>query len=159
MSFSGLEVIGGYFLNTQDIQLFKKHNQVASIVYGKNGSGKSSLSRAILEKSKLILGEIDTGDTEFSNIIFKELIPHPQQGTQQMQTSTINATNIYVYNEKFILDNIHFKEDGLDTIIMLGEIKKKYILKFLRSILQSIKNKRNLMIYQTNGLSFRINRT
>ncbi len=121
MSLAGLEITGGYFNNTREIQLFKKHNQVASIVYGKNGSGKSSISRAISEKYKLVVGENNETETEFTNIVFKELKTHPQQGTQPMETSNISSIKTYVYNESFILENIHFKDNGLDTIVMLGD--------------------------------------
>lgn len=121
MSLAALEIKGGYFLNTQEIHFFKKHRQVASIIYGKNGSGKSSITRAISENYKKALGEINESNTEFINIVFKELKAHPQQGTQPMDNSAISSIKTYVYNEDFILENIHFKDNGLDTIVMLGD--------------------------------------
>lgn len=121
MNLAGLEITGGYFTSTREIQLFKKHNQVASLVYGKNGSGKSSISRAINENYKKVLEEINESEAEFTNIVIKELKAHPQQGTQPMDTATISSIKTYVYNENFILENIHFKDNGLDTIVMLGD--------------------------------------
>lgn len=121
MNFSGLEVMGGYFNNNQEFRLFDKSSNVASIIYGKNGSGKSSISRAIKEHYAQILELGNEKEPEFTKIVFNEFREHPKQGTQMMTDDRISSLKIAVYNEDFILENIHFKDNGLDTIVMLGD--------------------------------------
>lgn len=103
-------VKGGCFTeNTALPGLLKNH---INIVYGKNGSGKSSISRAIQA------GETADNDTcEYC----------------ARYNDTLNddiKKRIFVFNENFIDECIKIQEDGLNTIVMLGEqVKNDKIIK------------------------------
>ena len=46
---SGVTIRGGYFKEARSFKLFGKQDQRVAIIYGKNGSGKSSIAKAITE--------------------------------------------------------------------------------------------------------------
>lgn len=86
------------FWNTDKIRL--------SLVYGKNGSGKSTISDAFT-----FLKNNETEDFFcLSEITFDN---HP--------LSEDDKQSIHVFNEKFIDSNIKIKEDGIDSIVMFGK--------------------------------------
>lgn len=96
-----LKVQGGYFVNeTDDFPLFQ--NSI-NILYGRNGSGKSSISRAIREFSK-------NGD---------------EDGEERKYTVSFNAdidkSSIHVFNEDFVKEKVLVDSDGVGTIVMLGK--------------------------------------
>lgn len=78
-----------------------------SLIYGKNGSGKSTIATAF-NKIK--------GD-DIRDITTAELIDKDNNVTND------DKNNIFVFDETYIDNNIRIKEDGLDTIVMLGEMK------------------------------------
>ena len=78
------------------------------LLYGRNGSGKSTIAKSI---RKILDNSID-------NIDIAEFI-NDHNGIIQVDDNF--KSNIYVFDEKYIDDNIKFKEDGLDTIVMLGK--------------------------------------
>lgn len=96
-----LKVQGGYFVNeTDDFPLFQN---TINILYGRNGSGKSSISRAIREFSKI-------GD---------------EDGEERKYTVSFNAdidkSSIHVFNEDFVKEKVLVDSDGVGTIVMLGK--------------------------------------
>lgn len=108
-----LKVCGGYFVPETSLQLFSgvpsNQKKVAcSILYGRNGSGKSTIARAFRQ----ISGVNDSGLTVASlcNEEGREIILNDDE-----------KQNIYVFDQKFIDENIRLEEeDGLNTIVMLG---------------------------------------
>ena len=96
-----LKVQGGYFVNeTDDFPLFQN---TINILYGRNGSGKSSISRAIREFSK-------NGN---------------EDGEERKYTVSFNAdidkSSIHVFNEDFVKEKVLVDSDGVGTIVMLGK--------------------------------------
>lgn len=85
-------------------QSIKKKRSLDSIIYGKNGSGKSTICKAI---NSYLLG-INRYETKLLTSCDEEYD----------ETST---KNIKIYSEFFIDNNVKFKSIGLDTIILLGE--------------------------------------
>lgn len=125
MTISKIKMSGGYFKEPTEFNLFKNHKQVATVIYGKNGSGKSSISRAFQEAFNSNF-EAPT-NYEFSSIEFYKLIPHPNQGYEFMPTSEISIP-CYVHNENFTHQTVSFNDTGLEAIVMFGEqieIKKE----------------------------------
>ncbi|WP_144505198.1 AAA family ATPase [Bacillus mycoides] len=117
MNFSAIEIKGACFKENSEFSFFDKVNQKSSIIYGKNGSGKSSLSKAFYEKKVTLMDPLHTGNYE--TLIFKELSAN-NETRNVISEETLKEVPIFVYNEDFILNNVHFKEEGLDTIVMLG---------------------------------------
>lgn len=116
-----LKLEGGYFTKEAKLNLFTdiekdKRLQLVfeksarvSLVYGINGSGKSSISRAIKEYAS------EDSNKTFSTNKFvdetgKEIILTPEQ-----------KEGIHVYNEDFIDENIKLKEDELGAIVIFGK--------------------------------------
>lgn len=118
MSISTIKIAGGYFNSQKEFNLFGNHKQVATVIYGKNGSGKSSISRAFQEG--IGLGFDLNKEKEFSSIDFYKLKSHPAQGIEPFDASEINIT-CYVHNESFTHNTVSFNDRGLETIVMFGE--------------------------------------
>lgn len=103
-----ITIDGGYFEQSTQLNLFKK-NQSLSIVYGRNGSGKTTIAKAIRQ----LVGK----DTEQST----------EEGYVSYSVST-NAVipddkkdSVFVFDEEFVRENIRTKGKGLETIVMMGE--------------------------------------
>lgn len=96
-----LKVQGGYFVNeTDDFPLFQN---TINILYGRNGSGKSSISRAIREFSKN--GDEDSEERKYI-VSFN---------------ADIDKSLIHVFNEDFVKEKVLVDSDGVGTIVMLGK--------------------------------------
>lgn len=96
-----LKVQGGYFVNeTDDFPLFQN---TLNILYGRNGSGKSSISRAIREFSKN--GDEDSEERKYT-VSFN---------------ADIDKSSIHVFNEDFVKEKVLVDSDGVGTIVMLGK--------------------------------------
>ena len=98
---SNVKIKGGYFVNeTEEMPLFK--NSI-NILYGRNGSGKSSISRAIREFAKF--GVEDSGDRKFAVQFDAEM----------------DKSHIHVFNEDFVKEKVLVDAEGVGTIVMLGK--------------------------------------
>lgn len=109
---TGIKLKGANFENETKLQLFCADNvPQISVLYGKNGAGKSTISRAF-DKVK---GNEET-EIEFFELIGKD-------GTN-IEIIDDEKKNICVFNEKYIDQNIRLREDGLNTIVILGKRKE-----------------------------------
>ena len=98
---TSLKVQGGYFVDeTDDFPLFQN---TINILYGRNGSGKSSISRAIREFSKN--GDEDSEERKYT-VSFN---------------ADIDKSSIHVFNEDFVKEKVLVDSDGVGTIVMLGK--------------------------------------
>jgi wobble nucleotide-excising tRNase len=102
-------VKGGPFNNNEVKDFDLLENKKSSLIYGVNGSGKSTISKAI---------------NEFRNEVFTDFELVYVKDSNNDIIDNMNKNNIYVYNESFIDDNIKFKEKGLNTIVLIGNDKK-----------------------------------
>ncbi|MCM1288751.1 MAG: AAA family ATPase [Clostridium sp.] len=95
---------GGFFSEETELELFMHEDRI-SLLYGKNGSGKSTISKAVRKAKGDVVDDIvqatllDQEDTVFS-------------GTQC----------IHVFNEDYVSSRVKIRDDGLNTIILLGEL-------------------------------------
>lgn len=103
----GVSIKGGYFEPETQIDIFENPSQQIALIYGKNGSGKSSLADAISEYK---YNKKDWYETCFRDFTMNEL-----------EKSEEVKNNVYVYNEEFIDNNFKVSEGGLETIVLLGE--------------------------------------
>lgn len=107
---AGIHIEGGYFSEPCTLTPFALASpqgkpRYISIIYGKNGSGKTSLAQGFYE--------IATGNPVNCK---SELIDH--NGTE---ITDVNKDRIFVFDENYIRRTISFTDDGLDSVIMLGE--------------------------------------
>lgn len=104
-SVKGVRIKGRCFKEERNLVFYQNQNDRISIVYGKNGSGKSTISEAIYR------------------ISHEELIPDLSASFIDSECNVIqnvNGVKTFVFNEKYIDDNIKIDDDGLSTIVLLG---------------------------------------
>lgn len=99
-------VRGRCFLSDTTLALFPNSNDRISVIYGKNGSGKSTIAMGI---SNLVLGSPDPDIT----------IRLLDDSGDQLNPDEYKS-NIFVFNEQYIDRNVKIDDDGLGTIILLG---------------------------------------
>lgn len=115
---TGIRLTGGNFTSPTDLSLFpppeenqknKEKLKKDIIIYGKNGAGKSTIARAI----RTIAEESGSSLTYTSELLDKN--------RNIIDLSDEEKKRICVFDEEFIDKNVKFQEQGLNTIIMLGE--------------------------------------
>ena len=115
----GLKIHGRCFNEETTLILFPSSNDRIAIVYGKNGSGKSTISE----------GLSSIANNTFPADLTAHLI------NNENHTITLSEdSKLFVFNEKYIDENVKIDADGLGTIILLGgqvdlqaEIDKKRV--------------------------------
>ena len=109
---SSIKITGVNF-NGDKLPLFNKNGQQhrVSLLYGKNGSGKSTISRALHKAS----------GKEETTIVDVELLDVAESSIELNENE---KKQIFVFNEDFVDDNIRIDEEGLETIVILGEQKE-----------------------------------
>lgn len=104
----GISANGAMFPADTNFSFFTNLNQRMAIIYGKNGSGKSTISRAFSRVKDV--NSITTLSADLIDISKLKINTTPEQ-----------LVNIFVFNEDYILKKIRLQDDGLGTIIMFGE--------------------------------------
>lgn len=110
---ASIKIKGGIFETETDLPIFEKEKTQKpnfSLIYGKNGSGKSTISRGFRKI---------TGDEELQ-IESMELL---DADGSTIEVCEEEKNNIYVFNEEFIEDNIKIEDDGLSAIVVMGAVK------------------------------------
>ena len=102
----GISIQGRCFPNDTSLILYPNANDRISVIYGKNGSGKSTISMGFNNL---------TSDTPLSDISLKLLGEN-----SSVLTSEEYKNNIFVFNEQYVDKNVKIDDDGLGTIILLG---------------------------------------
>lgn len=101
----GIKINGRCFKTDTSLLFYQKPNDRISIVYGKNGSGKSTISEGIASLShKGIPSDLTTSFVD----------------SNQQSLPLGDDTNVFVFNEKYIDENVKIDDDGLGTIVLLG---------------------------------------
>lgn len=95
---------GGFFTEETEINLFDDGHRI-SLLYGKNGAGKSTLSKAV-QKAK--------GD------IVEDIIEANLYDENEKLFTDVQA--IHVFNEEYVNSRVKIREDGLNTIVLLGDL-------------------------------------
>lgn len=106
----GIKLKGANFVNQTELNLFKSSNDKVAklaLVYGRNGSGKSTISNAF----KKVKGE------DILNIETASLY----DDSHEISIGESGDKAIFVFNEDFVNDKVKIQEEGLGSIIMLGE--------------------------------------
>lgn len=107
-NFKKIQIEGGYFEPSSGLDLFDS-NQCLSIIYGRNGSGKTSIAKAIRQlvgkDSKPQEGEVAVPYIVTSDTV----IPEEKK------------PSVFIFDEEFVQENVRTKGNGLETIVMMGE--------------------------------------
>lgn len=108
-NFKKITITGGCFEASTTLDLFNDNKQCLSIVYGRNGSGKTTIAKAIRQ--------LVNKDTELPT----------EEGYMAFTVST-EATipedkkcSVFIFDEDFVRENVRTKGTGLETIVMMGE--------------------------------------
>lgn len=112
---TGIKLKGRMFSNLSTLQLLSygngehQNSSRVALVYGKNGSGKTTISRAFLQAAgkEQVLEEASFLDKTGTEINLEE-----------------ENDSVYVFNEDYINSNIRVKKYGLQSIVILGEQTK-----------------------------------
>ncbi|MCO4691479.1 hypothetical protein Si002_01462 [Streptococcus infantarius subsp. infantarius] len=110
---ASIKIKGGIFETETDLPIFEKEKTQKpnfSLIYGKNGSGKSTISRGFRKI---------TGDEELQ-IESMELL---DADGSTIEVCEEEKNNTYVFNEEFIEDNIKIEDDELSAIVVMGAVK------------------------------------
>ena len=102
----GISIQGRCFSNDTSLMLYPNANDRISVIYGKNGSGKSTISMGFYNL---------TQETSISDITLKLT-----DNTNSTLSSDEYKNNIFVFNEQYIDKNVKIDDDGLGTIVLLG---------------------------------------
>ncbi|MDE6604930.1 MAG: AAA family ATPase, partial [Clostridia bacterium] len=103
----GIRIQGKCFTNKTDFIFFTDIGDRIGLVYGKNGSGKSTISEGInISSNKHICDELTA--------TFLDEAQH------ELELPDIQD-KVFVFNENYIDRNIKIDDDGLGTIILFGK--------------------------------------
>ena len=108
---SSLKIQGANFSSETILPILKSSNgkyAKVSILYGRNGSGKSTIAKAF----RKIKGETVT-TVSLANVLDAE--------EQSIDLSETDCNYVFVFDEDFITANVRIEERGLGSIVMLGE--------------------------------------
>lgn len=106
-NFCRLKVKGKCFQDETNFKFFEKNHHRFCLIYGKNGSGKSTISQ--------VFNAIKSDKQYF------EIVKILDSNEQEIQITNEQKDQIFVFNEEYINDRVKIKDDGLDTIILLGD--------------------------------------
>ena len=121
VDFAKLKISGGIFQsetifdlfhleennNTKRTSLNQNKSARGMLIYGKNGSGKSTIAKAFRKLKGEAIPELSTVAIENKNGI-----PLPTEKIRDV---------IYVFDEDYIEKNIRLQQEGLKTIAILGQ--------------------------------------
>ena len=96
------------------LELFPNESQRVSIIYGKNGSGKSTFAKAFKnyseysETTELCLDMLDYRNS----VMLSKTNSDSYFGSRE---------RIYVFNEEYVMKKVGFKDNGLETIVLFDK--------------------------------------
>ena len=108
---TSIELSGANFSERTQLSFFGGNNDniiKGSLVYGRNGTGKSTIARAF----RVISGK-ESPVITYASIYDKN--------NKQIVLSEEEKKHIHVYDEEYVNENVRLREDHLETIIMLGK--------------------------------------
>lgn len=109
-NFCGIKIQGKCFQSEVKLNFFEKEYHRFCLIYGKNGSGKSTISQAF-----------DTVEQNNQSLIASQIID--KSGAAVDLTNEDQKNNIFVFNEEYVNSKVKIKDNGLDAIVLLGKAK------------------------------------
>lgn len=114
---TGIRVKSDFFNPCIDMTLFPANSKKArrnrvALLYGKNGSGKSTIAQGFREFcTHTVAPELHT----------VELVPLVDETEITTSDTTDDKGKFFVYDEKYVEEKIKIKDNGLDSIVLFGE--------------------------------------
>lgn len=108
-NFYGIRIQGKCFQSEVKLNFFEKEYHRFCLIYGKNGSGKSTISQAF-----------DAVKQNNQPLIASQIID--KSGTVIDLTNEDQKNNIFVFNEEYVNSKVKIKDNGLDAIVLLGDV-------------------------------------
>ena len=107
-NFCGIKIQGKCFQSEVNLKFFSEEYHRFCLVYGKNGSGKSTISQAF-----------DIVKQNNQSLIASQIID--KSGSAVDLTNEDQKNNIFVFNEEYVNSKVKIKDNGLDAIVLLGD--------------------------------------
>ena len=107
-NFCGIKIQGKCFQSEVKLNFFEKEYHRFCLIYGKNGSGKSTISQAF-----------DTVKQNNQSLIASQVID--KSGAAVDLTNKDQKNNIFVFNEEYVNSKVKIQDNGLDAIVLLGD--------------------------------------
>lgn len=101
-NFKKIKIQGGCFENETEFELFNE--QAISVVYGRNGSGKTTIAHCICELVKQ-----DEEKSLDYTVTSESIITEDKKNS------------VFIFDEDFVREQVRVEKDGINTIVMLGE--------------------------------------
>ena len=108
-NFCGIRIQGKCFQSEVKLNFFEKECHRFCLIYGKNGSGKSTISQAF-----------DTAKQNNQPLIASQIID--KSGAVVDLTSENQKNSIFVFNEEYVNSKVKIKDNGLDAIVLFGDV-------------------------------------
>ena len=111
-SLTSIKINSAFFETSTELGLFPalnapKRNRVA-LIYGKNGSGKSSIAQGFRELRE----NADPRTVTITPLASGRLISQQQNSKSE---------KFFIFDEKYIKNSVSIKDNGLDAIVLFGE--------------------------------------
>lgn len=145
-----IEIQGAMFSTPSSFTIFdpmeggKEKTVKAALLYGRNGTGKSTIAKAF----RKIAGE------ELSSIIQARLY---NKDNKEILLTEEEKGQIFVFDEGYVDENVKFQSDHMDTIVMLGEAadltKKIEMAEEVKKRIESICERHNRKLNEFNDVN------
>ena len=130
--------------NIITLDFFDDKQDCACVVYGRNGSGKSSIGRAIHRYTEV--GHWEEGEFLYNH------------DDSNIELSTEDLNRVFIFNEEFIEDNIKVDTDSVESIVILGEnVKVKLQIDYIDRLLAKREKIKNDISNKINAYNSNIN--
>lgn len=113
----GIHLHGKCFKSPVDIPLFKKNKDLVSrisLIYGRNGSGKSTICSGF----KKISSDASASKTSSTASNLESYLIN--NNLEKIELN--NDEKIFIFDEDYIIKNIKISKGGLGSIVLLGEM-------------------------------------
>lgn len=107
---AGIKISGANFIDETELMFFSggKKKISSNLLFGRNGSGKSTIAQGIR-------------NIKYNSYKDNVSCYFIDENSEEINLDEYDFKNIHIFDEKFIDQNIKLAEDGLDTILLIGE--------------------------------------
>lgn len=124
-NFKKIMITGGCFENETELEIFKK--DALSVMYGRNGSGKTTIAHCV--------GELAKPDEEKS---FEYTVTSDVVIPEDMKQA------VFIFDEDFVSKQVRVSREGINTIVMLGEqVELDELITKKKADLEKVEKERN----------------